>query len=147
MSLPLQTIWNLAKWKAGGEAYYVTCKPPDLPELSEDDLWMFDRSVHPRVPFLRGVLPNTLGRQSPLPKLPATEFDWAMGILQGILTVATFEVESVSRCPMTGECIYVSTDAECMPESCLFETRELANVECKRIHDLFRRWANGGPNF
>lgn len=144
---PRRTILDISQWKPGDVAYVVTHRIPQLPAIKPDDIWTVDGTVHPKTAYDRGILVSLLGRQTPLPKMHAIEFDWIMSLLHSKLIVAEYNITSVERCRHTGECQYLNNGNEIMPESCLFRTRQEAEMERTRIMDLFRRWACDEPAY
>jgi len=142
-----KSVLQLAKYKPGEWAYWIITRPVGRPlETSEDDMWMYSTSIHPKTPYKYGLMRNVWPNRAVLPRLHAGDFTLVMELLTSELVVEQFDIVRVVRCPDTGEFIYLNqTGQEWMPESQLFDSAQAAQRERNRIKGLIARWASNIP--
>lgn len=134
-------VFDVARYKIGDVAWWVNLSPIDEPqEIPEKDDWM--KTHHPKVLFERGYYKPLWKTTAALPKLEKTDFLSLMHLLTCEFKISEFIVSSIARSHDTGEFFYANVFAEWMPESYLFDTKEAAVKEKKRIATMIKKWCD-----
>lgn len=137
------TINELAKYKIGSVLHWVVLRPNSVIQIEGEDEWMLSVEVHPKVIYERKSIIFAGGEQ--LPRLHASDFRDIMNILNTNVCIEELVVNDINRSTHTGEFHYQSSNLlEWVPESSLFQNREEAEREKKRILGMFRRWSVHG---
>lgn len=140
MAKRIQSVTELARYRVGDTAYWVTIRPlKAMPELDEEDKWM--DTHHPKVLYSRGPAKDIWPYRNKLPRLHHSDFSGIVNLLRSELVVESFPVCEIIRCHNTGEFFYGNSDDEWMPESNLFDTDTAAIRERNRITRMIRNWA------
>jgi len=142
----ISSVLELAKWQVGSEAYWIINQPTvSVTKKLNKNLWARSINVHPKTIYERRFVtgwPKDVG----LPKIHALEFNNIVDLVTSQLSVGVFKVDSIYRCPDTGEFIYSTCNdgdfVESMPESCLFKTREEAQTELTRLFLMVKKWVD-----
>lgn len=135
----MQSVLELARYKIGTEAWWVTLRPlMSIPALADDDQWM--DSYHPKALFLRGPYKSLWPSAAKLPKLQHLDFQLITTILTSKLVVEQFVICEIFRSSHTGEFFYSNADDEWVPEPYLFNKKSSAQRECTRILHLIKKW-------
>lgn len=134
-------VFEVARYKIGDVAWWVNLTAKDDPqEVPEKDDWM--KKHHPKVLFERGLYKSLWKTTAALPKLEKTDFLSIMHILTCEMRISEFVVSSIARSNDTGEFFYSNLNTEWLPESNLFDTKEAATKERKRIIGLLKKWCD-----
>ncbi len=144
----IQSVLDLAKYKVGDKPFWVVLRHIWEPEPcpSEEDYWMCDVDVHPKIFFRHGWMSHTWPYRMEPPKLHAHDFENVVKLVVHTLAVEQFEIIAVTRCPHTGDFLYENqTSVEWQPEDCLFPDAESAEQERRRIKLLLQTWVKGLP--
>jgi hypothetical protein len=155
----ITSVLELSKWKIGDSPYWLIFKPKGHRECTynEETEWAFTENVHPKVLHERGYIRGSWNNARKLPRLHASDFGLVVSLLSCQVVIEKFHIRGLSRCPDTGEFIYMtmtenpwaddyaddeddemsnSMIAEFMPESNLFATLQEAKRERTRILTL-----------
>lgn len=141
MSKRIQSVIELAKYRIGDMAYWVSIRPLEqMPELEDEDLWMTE--YHPKVLYTRGPAKKMWPYRAKLPKLHHVDFEDVVELLTSEFVIEQFEICNIVRSNDTGEFLYSNDDDEWMVENDLFDTNTAATKEKNRIKNMIRRWAS-----
>lgn len=143
MAYKVRSVLELAKYQPGDKPYWVITRSIGRePVISEEDAWLFSECIHPKTPYQYGILSCLWPSKAKLPRLHASDFALVLELLTSEFVTEEFEVAHVVHCTNTGEFIYQNiTGEEWMPESLLFDTKDTAQKELKRIKKLIAKWA------
>jgi hypothetical protein len=134
----IHNVIELARYKLGATAWWVTLEAADLPDLEPDENWM--QKAHPKAlyggPYRQSWRPVT----TRLPSLKGSDFNVVVGLLTSKLIIKEFNVCNVKRSVDTGEFLYVNEDKVWMPESYLMDSKAAAIREKRRILKMMTRW-------
>lgn len=138
----IKSVIEIAKYKHGTVLYWVTFRPVKIAGISipAGDEWLSD--CHPKVLHDRKLVSKTWRYRSKIPRLSATDFQFAVGLLTSEPIVERFEVNGIHRSNDTGEFYYANETGEWMPESFLFTTVSAAKREKLKIKKLFQEWSS-----
>ena len=125
-------VFEVSRYKIGDIAWWVN--------LSAKDDWI--KTHHPKVLFDRGYYKSLWRTTAALPKLEKTDFLSVMHLLTCDMKVSDFVVSSIARSHDTGEFFYSNAYAEWVPESYLFDSKEAAMKERKRIIAMIKKWCD-----
>lgn len=137
------TVQDLAKYKKGDKPYWVAIRPigPKDIVLGDEDKWMHDDDVHPKIFYERGFANGAWQFRERMPRLHAEDFTLIVNLLTSDLFIERFEVANSYRSRHTGEFLYMNTSREWIPESQLFDTITVAKREKMRIKKLIKKWS------
>jgi hypothetical protein len=139
----IRSVLELARYKVGDVAWWVILRPAKpTPELADNDKWMEQPTVHPRVLYQWGPYRELWPSRTLLPKLQHLDFANIVGLLTSELRVEAFPVCDLLRSRDTGEFFYANDNGEWMPEIYLMDTRVAADREKTRILGLIGRWVD-----
>jgi hypothetical protein len=134
-------VFTVARYKIDEVVWWVNFVAKDEPStIAEQDEWI--KNHHPKVLFDRGYFKPLWKTTAALPRLEKVDFLSVMHILTCEIVVSEFVVSSIARSHDTGEFFYSNMFAEWMPESFLFDSREAAGKEKKRITSMIRKWCD-----
>jgi len=140
MHRKIQSVNELAKFRAGDSAWWVILRPvAAMSPLTEEDMWI--QNHHPKTYFDRGYGKALwASKKVALPKLQHMDFQTLVGVLTSKLVVEDFIVCDVIRSNDTGEFFYSNDTGEWMPESGLLDSKTAADREKTRILRMFQKW-------
>jgi hypothetical protein len=138
----IRSVLELARYKVGDVAWWVVLRPQrDIPTLTEDQQWMVQPDVHPKILYRNGGPYSHLWGKAVLPKLQHMDFAAVMGLLTHEFSVEQFPICDVIRSRNLGEFFYTNDSGDWMPESHLMDTKVAADREKTRVLRLIKKWA------
>ena len=141
MPRKISSVLELARYKVGDYAWWVTfqCNDP-IHNLSEDEEWMINNGIHPKILWEHGPYQSKWPLRSKLPRLSNIDFDSVIGLLKSEIIVEQFDICDIIRSNDTGEFYYSNSNDEWMPEGYLMDTDVAARRERTRILKMIKRW-------
>lgn len=134
-------VFEVSRYKIGDVAWWVNLSAKDEPQdIPDSDDWI--KTHHPKVLFDRGYYKSLWRTTAALPKLEKTDFLSVMHLLTCDMKASDFVVSSIARSHDTGEFFYSNAYAEWVPESYLFDSKEAAIKERKRIMNMIKKWCD-----
>lgn len=134
-------IFEIARYKISEKAWFVLLEPVDFEDdIKKEDQWM--KTHHPKVVFERGPYKKLWKTAAHLPRLDKFDFMSLVHILTSNLIVAEFEVVAIARSQDTGEFFYENIEGRWMPESYLFDSKQAAQKEQRRINAMLKKWCD-----
>lgn len=134
-------IFEIARYKISEKAWFVSLEPVDFEDdIKKEDQWM--KTHHPKVVFERGPYKKLWKSTAHLPRLDKFDFMSLVHILTSDLIVSEFEVVAIARSQDTGEFFYENIEGRWMPESYLFDSKQAAQKEQRRINTMVKKWCD-----
>ncbi len=124
------SVLQLARYKVGDLVWRLDLNTVNASCLYEP-LYKWDNKQE------IAIAKTKIGR---LPRIDSQGHNNFVSFAASDLEVVEYTIDTIYRCPKTGEFWYKDLNSEDMPESCLFDTKVAARIERSRLVKIIKEW-------